>query len=108
MRLIAPQGTPALFKSSIQWALGFSLVILPMRSFRALRFFERNGGLANSGADDSSHAPTALQNRSHKPSPEAAMLMWPSLVGNTPVGTEVGWSLPACRATSPAISQRAA
>ena len=36
------------------------------------------------------------------------MLMCPSAVGKTPVGMLVGWSLPACGATSPAISQRAA
>jgi hypothetical protein len=36
------------------------------------------------------------------------MLMWPSLVLNTPVGIEVGWSLPACFGTSWPISQRAA
>ena len=29
-----------------------------------------------------------------------------SAVGNTPVGIAVGWSLPACPATSPARSQR--
>ena len=34
--------------------------------------------------------------------------MWPSLVGNTPVGMPVGWSLPACPATSLSISQREA
>ena len=36
------------------------------------------------------------------------MLICPSLVGKTPVGMPVGWSLPACFATSPAISQREA
>ena len=36
------------------------------------------------------------------------MLMWPSLVWKTPVGMPVGWSLPACFATSPSISQREA
>ena len=34
------------------------------------------------------------------------MLICPSEVGKTPVGMPVGWSLPACLATSPAISQR--
>ena len=36
------------------------------------------------------------------------MLMCPSLVGNTPVGMPVGWSLPAWPGTSPATVQRAA
>ena len=36
------------------------------------------------------------------------MLICPSAVGNSPVGMPVGWSLPACFATSPAISQREA
>ena len=36
------------------------------------------------------------------------MLICPSEVGNSPVGMPVGWSLPACLATSPAISQREA
>ena len=36
------------------------------------------------------------------------MLICPSEVGNTPVGMPVGWSLPACGATSLAISQREA
>ena len=36
------------------------------------------------------------------------MLIWPSEVGKSPVGMPVGWSLPACLATSPAISQREA
>ena len=52
--------------------------------------------------------PIASQNRSHRRAELAAMLMWPSLVGNTPVGMPVGWSLPAWPATSPSISQRAA
>ncbi len=36
------------------------------------------------------------------------MLMWPSLVSNTPVGMPVGWLLPAWGATSFAMSQREA
>ena len=46
------------------------------------------------------------QKRSHSRAELAAMLIWPSDVGNTPVGMPVGWSLPACGATSLAISQR--
>src|SRR6185503_6860718 len=40
--------------------------------------------------------------------PEAAMLMCPSAVGNTPVGIDVGWSLPAWPGTCRATVQRAA
>ncbi len=36
------------------------------------------------------------------------MLMWPSAVGNTPVGMLVGWLLPACLGTSWSTSQRVA
>ena len=35
-------------------------------------------------------------------------MIGPSAAGNTPVGMEVGWSLPAWPATSPSISQRLA
>src|SRR5204862_66375 len=38
----------------------------------------------------------------------AAMLMWPSLVGNTPVGTVRGCSLPLARGTLPSTSHCAA
>ena len=41
-------------------------------------------------------------------SPAAPIFMYPSEVLNTPVGMLVGWLLPACLATSPLTSQRAA
>jgi hypothetical protein len=46
MSLIGPHGTPARLIASSQCALGFSLVIAPIRSFSARRFFERRPPVA--------------------------------------------------------------
>jgi len=59
------------------------------------------------GVGDQFGVPMAWHSRS-KSWPEAAMLMWPSAVLNTPVGIAVGWLLPACSGTSWLTSQRAA
>ena len=47
-------------------------------------------------------SPIAAQNRRHIGG-VGAMLMWPSLVRNAPVGAPVGWLLPTCCGTSPFI-----
>ncbi len=50
--------------------------------------------------------PSASHSRRNICWPDAAMLMWPSAVLNTPVGMPVGWSLPACGGISLPMSQR--
>src|SRR5437660_242379 len=45
--------------------------------------------------------PIVSHSRAHIRAELAAMLICPSLVGKTPVGIPVGWSLPACGASKP-------
>ena len=72
MRLIGPQGTPALFNSSTQNWLGFDRTMSFRWEISAGRFFARNGTVAKSGLLDSSLSPATSQNRFHRLSPEAA------------------------------------
>src|SRR5271169_2598134 len=103
MVLIGPHGTPALFSSATQNALGFERTTSLRCAISAARFFARIGTVAKSGFDDRSLSPATSQNFFHRLSPEAAMLMNPSAVWNMPVPGEVGWKLPSCLATSPFI-----
>ena len=50
---------------------------------------------------------TSQKLRSSRP-PDAPMLTCPSAVAKQPIGTSVGWWLPAGSGTSPSIVQRAA
>src|SRR5262249_56913220 len=68
------------------------------RGAAAVEYSERCSGQAEWGA---------LKNRPHIFGPVEAMLMYPWVVLNPPVGILVGWLLPACPGTSPPISQRA-
>ena len=106
--LIGPQGIPAPSKSVIQCSAGLVCVTAPMAALISARCRLRPTWLLHSGFAAHSGWPIVSQNRCHSRPPLAAMLICPSLVGNTPVGMPVGWSLPACPATSPAISQREA
>src|SRR5258708_18173275 len=45
MLLIGPHGTPALYSSASQWALGLVLVTSASAALSAWRFFERAGGV---------------------------------------------------------------
>ena len=83
-------------------------VISPIAALIALRSLLRPCWVFQSSFSSQSGRPIASQNRANTREELAAMLMWPSLVGNTPVGMPVGWSLPAWPATSPSISQRLA
>ena len=94
--------------SSIQCAAGRVRVISLIAALMVLRSALRPFWVFHSGLAFQSGRSMASQKRSHTRVELAAMLMLPSAVGKTPVGMPVGWSLPACWATSPAISQRAA
>src|SRR4051794_38089229 len=108
MRLMGPHGTPALFSIAIKSLLERRLVTSEMASFRASRFVERDASSAKRGFWSRWARSSVWQKRLKICLPDAAILMWPSRVGNTPVGMLVGWSLPAWPGTSFAISQRAA
>src|SRR5439155_13010479 len=101
--LIGPQGTPALLSCSTQNALGFDRTRSLRWAISAARFLARNGTVAKSGLDDRSLSPATSQNRFHRLSPEAALLVEPSAVLPMPLPGEVGWKLPSCLATSPFI-----
>src|SRR5271154_5887082 len=103
MVLIGPHGTPALFSSATQNALGFERTTSLRWAISAARFLARSGTVAKSGFDDRSLSSATSQNFFHKLSPDAAMLIKPSVVWNIPVPGEVGWKLPSCFATSPFI-----
>jgi hypothetical protein len=61
-----------------------------MAALTALRSALRFLRVLHSGFSFQSGLPIASHKRSHTRSEAAAMLMWPSLVGNTPVGMPVG------------------
>jgi hypothetical protein len=67
----------------------------------ALRFLDRSGAVLKRGSSRSGSVPSASQRRRNMFCPEAAILMWPSLVWNTPVGMAVGWSFPAWAGSRP-------
>jgi hypothetical protein len=87
---MGPEGTPLAFKSSTHSALVFRAVAFSSSAFKAFRFFERSGAILKRGSSSSGSVPRASQSRRNICWPEAAILMWPSEVLNTPVGIEVG------------------
>ena len=70
-------------------------------AFNGLRFSALFFPPLKSGDASMSSRSIALHRLAHMPSPEAATLMWPSLVLYAEVGMLVGWSLPTCGGTSP-------
>src|ERR1700733_9226890 len=97
---------PACSSDSIQYAAGFSLVTSPIAALIALRSALRRPGDFHSSLDFHSERSIASQNRFQRLLELAAILMWPSLDGNTPIGKPVGRPLPAGPGASPFISQR--
>src|ERR1700733_12241271 len=92
--LMGLQGTPALLSASTQNLLGFERTTSLRWAISAGRFLPRDTTVAKSGFDDRSLSPATSQNFFHRLSPEAAMLMKPSVVWNMRVPGEGGWNSP--------------
>jgi len=90
MLLIGPQGIPAVSNNAVQWADGLVWVIAVMAALIALRSSLRPCWLDHSGLASQSGCSRTSQNRFHIRPELAAMVIAPSVVGNTPVGIPVG------------------
>src|SRR5690606_35210834 len=88
--LIDPHGTPALLRAAIQCAEVFVRVRAANVSLSTLRLTDRFAVVSYAGFSSSSGSSRASQQRFHRLSPAAALLMWPALVGMPPVGMLVG------------------
>src|SRR5882762_4155360 len=91
MVYIGPHGIPASSKTLIQYSAVWFWVISPIAALIAARSLLRPLGVRHSGLAGHSGRPITVQKRSHIRPPLAAILTYPSLVGNTPVGIPVGW-----------------
>ena len=87
---IPPQGTPSAFSRSISSAWVKVRVISLIAYFTSARFVPRSCAVKNLGSANNWDASSAVHKLCHMRWVGAAILTWPSLASNVPMGERVG------------------